>query len=635
MARYLIFSAHYPPFVGGIPNFVAHLADQLVKEGESVTVVTSALEKDMVGWHTVSEQLKFLYMPTKSFMGGRLPLMKKNHSGRELEKELERQSFDYVLVNARFYDLSLFGVKFAAKKGIPCVVLDHGSEPLTLNNALLDVFLGMYERHMTKKIARYQPIFAGISPASLRLLERFGIVANAVIPNAIDVKAFVTEAALRSFRRELGIDEEAAVVVHISRLEPEKGTSYVLKAAKVTPDKQVIFAGSGSLSEEVSKAAKAYPNIHYVGKLTKPEVSALFSEADAFVFPTRSEGAPTIVLEAAAQGVPVYATRVGNIDQMLPDKAWYVPIEQSEASVQAALESCIQPSQEVKQNLRAHIAKQWGWSQSTHALRKAYVPASQKLPDYNQDVLPRLQEELTELLRVLDATCKKLDITYWIEGGTLLGALRHGGFIPWDDDIDVGMQESDWRHFVELAPDALPKGYKLVTGKNTWGFSALWVCLVKEDSRFIDAEHLKAHCELGIFIDVFCFVSLDKRPLFAKVQRLTLRLWQGLSYLHVGGERFKPWITRRFWKAAHTSHPGDALINPSYADYAPIPKNVILPTKPIRFGELSVTGPANPERYLELEYNTWQELPPPQARHTHAPLILDFGDGKNVVDSNT
>ena len=64
-----------------------------------------------------------------------------------------------------------------------------------------------------------------------------------------------------------------------------------------------------------------------------------------------------------------------------------------------------------------------------------------------------------EVLSDLDTVCKKLGITYWADAGTMLGAVRHGGIIPWDDDIDVAMPRDDYDRFLEIAPLQLSQQY--------------------------------------------------------------------------------------------------------------------------------------------------------------------------------
>src|SRR4028118_1460533 len=85
------------------------------------------------------------------------------------------------------------------------------------------------------------------------------------------------------------------------------------------------------------------------------------------------------------------------------------------------------------------------------------------LSHYNPEgsVLRRAQMRMVEILDGFDGICKKHNIDYWLVWGTLLGARRHGGFIPWDDDLDVAVLQSDYKKLLTILEKELPKNLKL------------------------------------------------------------------------------------------------------------------------------------------------------------------------------
>lgn len=106
-----------------------------------------------------------------------------------------------------------------------------------------------------------------------------------------------------------------------------------------------------------------------------------------------------------------------------------------------------------------------------------------------------------DILEAVDRFCFKYDIKYSIACGTLLGAVRHGGYIPWDDDIDIYMLREDYERFEKLFPFLWEEKYELVSLKRNKNWNNLFskVC----DTRTLVVERILAQDGIGINIDIF------------------------------------------------------------------------------------------------------------------------------------
>ena len=99
-----------------------------------------------------------------------------------------------------------------------------------------------------------------------------------------------------------------------------------------------------------------------------------------------------------------------------------------------------------------------------------------------------------EVLKVISDICAKYDIPWFAEAGTLLGAVRHKGFIPWDDDMDISMLREDYNLFQKIIERELPQGYRLLTYKNREESMKFWdvfIRVVNTDKIRVDEEFLK------------------------------------------------------------------------------------------------------------------------------------------------
>jgi len=119
--------------------------------------------------------------------------------------------------------------------------------------------------------------------------------------------------------------------------------------------------------------------------------------------------------------------------------------------------------------------------------------------------LRRLHQVQLAMLLELDRVCHRLGVGYQLGAGTLLGAVRHGGFIPWDDDVDVVMLRADYRRFLREAPTLLDSSLFLQTWRSDPHFRVGFAKLRRHDSAFREKYRQNSRHHHGIFIDIFPF----------------------------------------------------------------------------------------------------------------------------------
>lgn len=375
--RIAIFSAQYPPHMGGIENFTQNLARALGNRGHAVTVVTNDTNSIGAGW-ACEDGFDVLRLPCVPLVDGRLPLPKPSTVRRELLKELSAREFDGVLVNARFYPHSLLGMKIARARGLAPLVLDHGSAYLSFSNPLLDPCVRIYEHVMTALGKRYKPRYFGISHKSVDWLRTFGIEAEGVISNSIDAAEFRECASRRDFRAELELDKDDFLVAFVGRLIPEKGISSIIEASRNCEliSRCVVFAlaGDGPLADEV-KAAEG-PNLRWVGRLGKNDVSALLQQSDALCLPSRSEGFSTTLLESGACGCPAVVTDIGGARELIPDEHYGTIIKSmATSSIIAAIVHLADDSlllMEQRRDCQSLVEKNYSWNSTAESVENLF-----------------------------------------------------------------------------------------------------------------------------------------------------------------------------------------------------------------------------------------------------------------------
>ena len=248
----------------------------------------------------------------------------------------------------------------------------------------------------------------------------------------------------------------------------------------------------------------------------------------------------------------------------------------------------------------------------------------------------RIQDIALNLLLEFHHFCEKNDLVYYIHAGTVLGAVRHKGFIPWDDDIDVIMPREDYEKLLLIA-NQFKNPYFLASYKTiidgTYPYQ--WAKLEDSRTKIIEKLFPNGRANAGIFIDIFPLDSFpDKERKRKKIVKKSIK-WK--IYLLAYYDYYDPRkYLRWFWKIIkfflHMSNKGNELHKK--ADKAMI-KNYksnfsgdifgwdmqgVMPATwygtPIQyvFEGYSVWGPAEPEKYLRNAYGEYLILPKPEKR---------------------
>lgn len=196
---------------------------------------------------------------------------------------------------------------------------------------------------------------------------------------------------------------------------------------------------------------------------------------------------------------------------------------------------------------------------------------------YNPEgsILRRAQYRMLEMLSFIDDVCVKNNIKYWIDSGTLLGARRHGGFIPWDDDVDICMPREDYVKFKDIMLHNNPSDeFVLQCHQTDNHYFATWDTLRDLKTEMSgNGKRLENFKFRGLQIDIFL---IDDRC--------------NKQFLFYGNGMF--WYLK--WS-----------------------RQVIYPLSRIEFEGKKFFAPNNVDKYLEVMYGEWRTIPSERYRQTH------------------
>lgn len=256
-----------------------------------------------------------------------------------------------------------------------------------------------------------------------------------------------------------------------------------------------------------------------------------------------------------------------------------------------------------------------------------------------------LQMHLFEMMREFHRFCICHQLKYYMLGGTCLGAIRHSGFIPWDDDIDVGMPRSDYERFCMLAKDGLSKNLELRYYKNKHKSPFHFVKLVDRSTTLV--ENAYNNYVEGVYIDVFPLDGMKEYSFWGKIRARIIWFSKAIIIYHFTTNKKKKFKQRIFKLLAKlcpislvhvfvehlmtldkSTHP-ELLCN-FFGAWEPreiISNSVFGKPTLYPFENDSFYGPENADAYLKSLYGDYMKMPPPEkriCRHDFLYVNLNF-----------
>jgi len=235
---------------------------------------------------------------------------------------------------------------------------------------------------------------------------------------------------------------------------------------------------------------------------------------------------------------------------------------------------------------------------------------------------------MLDMLIELDRICKKHNLQYWLDSGTLLGAVRHNGFIPWDDDVDISMPVEDYQIFCRVAEDEIADSMFFQNRESDSTFAFDYSKIRDNRATIVEfhEEDKDVEYNQGLFLDIFPMLTIRKSKvhnLFYKYSLAAIRFFSAKEFeqksirgvivkmlykLHLGWER----------KDTNVIYGGEMPDVAGTFSY-----ESVFPLKKMKFEGLEFFVPNDSDSYLKEIYGEdYMELPPLDKRTVHAVSIL-------------
>ena len=258
------------------------------------------------------------------------------------------------------------------------------------------------------------------------------------------------------------------------------------------------------------------------------------------------------------------------------------------------------------------------------------------LSHYNPEgsTLRRAQLRMLEILKVVDAICTKHEIEYTLCCGSLLGAVRHGGFIPWDDDIDINVTREDLAKLRKILPRELPS-HLVYQDYFTDPYYPTPIAKVREKDSYMYEEPCTDRLkEKGIFIDLIPIEEVPNLAWKAKLDYWYGHCLRGIHHYVDTKDTILSWIVLPFaWgltaltRLTNKFRRIDQLAHVyGFQAYGALQKKDYYPIKRMSFEGFQACVPNNPDAVLTALFGDYMQLPPEDKRRVHSSKIEFYSE---------